>query len=235
MALLASGCGSSSSSNSADLSLPEATNEVAPEPSAATEATEASESTSDTEADAPDEGAGEFEAKTVRFDPDNPPSQSELEDLVFAAVEADFSNLLWCWENADICDVARDLGPAIAEPREIEIKQAHGQFIADGALYTRSEVDAVYRVDVLATTDGEFEFGLDNNFRLLGSVSTCEVFAGPYYIPAKDGQPEQVIDDEALSYMAEYRVWQGLDGVLRVASRLFNEQGAVDDCDSLKD
>jgi hypothetical protein len=235
MTLLASGCGSSS--NSADLSLPLPTNEVAPEPSDTTEATKAasSESTSATETDAPDEGAGEFEAKTVRFDPDNPPSQSELEDLVFAAVEADFSNLLWCWENADTCDVARDLGPAIAEPREIEIKQAHSQFIADGALYTRSEIDAVYRAEVLATTDGEFEFGVDNNFRLLGAVSTCEVFAGPYFIPAKDGQPEQVVDDEALSYMAEYRVWQGLDGVLRVASRLFNEQGAVEDCDSLKD
>jgi len=232
LVLLVSGCGSTN--GDAEPALPETTNEIAPQVSDSIEASETVSSRSTTTATI-ESAAGQdsdFVPETVRFDPDNPPDQSELEELVFQAVEADFSNLLWCWENADSCDLRRDLGPAIAEPREIEIGVIHSQFLADGALYTRSELDAVYLVEVLASSEGEFTFGPNNSFRALGAVSACEVFAGPYFVPARDGQPERLLNDDALSYIVEYYVWQSIDGVLRVANRSVDEQGSVEGCDS---
>lgn len=237
-ALFLAACGSDATT---DLSLPDAAPEVTTSAVDSQGITEEATSapTSEPESSAGDtastaEPAEEFVATTVRFDPDNPPDQAEFEDLVFAAVEADFFNVLWCWENADICNVERDLGPAIAEPRVIEINQTHSQFVADGALYRRSKVDAIYRSEVLASPEGEFEFGEGNQYRLLGAVRTCEVFGGPYFVPSQDGQSEEVLDDSAVSYRVEYRVWQDTTGVLRVAGRSFEQQEAVEDCDSLK-
>ena len=183
----------------------------------------------------PASAADDFVPATVSFDPDSPPDQAAVEDLVFAAVEADFNNLLWCMAQPQDCVLERHIAPAAAETRQTEVRVVIDEMLNDGGVYDAADIDAVYRVEVLADASGEFDFGEDNSVRLLGAVTTCEVFGGPYYIPTDDGTVEEVLNDDQVSYMVEYRVWQGVDGVLKVADRSYDEEGTVGECDAFKE
>jgi hypothetical protein len=184
--------------------------------------------------DEPAAGDANFTPRTVQFDPDNPPDQNELEDLAFDAVKADFENSLWCWANTKICDAEKDLGPAVGRTRLSQLKTDLETYRSEGGIYEAGDLDDIYPVDVLATAERDYDVGSDNSFRAVADVTACEVFSGMYFAPNDDGTPKEVFNDEPAAYVTNFTVWQDREGVLRVASKRFEEQGGVEICDPYK-
>jgi hypothetical protein len=175
-----------------------------------------------------------YTPRTVRFDPDSPPDQAELEDLVFDAVSADFENSFWCWGNTEVCNVERHLGPAVAGSRVAQLEHDLETYLSEGGVYKAGDLDGIYRVEVLATTDRGYDLGSDNQFRAVGDVVACEAYNGTYFVPHEDGTPREVINDEPAGFITTFQVWQDREGVLRVFSRAFQEEGGVEVCDPFK-
>jgi hypothetical protein len=167
----------------------------------------------------------------VQFDPDNPPDQNELEDLVFDAVRADFENRFWCFGNTEICDVEKHLGPAVASPRLGQLEGELKTYRSEGGIYEAGDLDGIFPVEVLAYAERDYDVGRDNSFRAVGDVVACEAFSGTYFIPNDDGTPKEVLNDEPAGYITNFHIWQDRTGVLRVYSRAFDEEGGVEICD----
>jgi hypothetical protein len=184
--------------------------------------------------DEPAAGDDAFTPRTVQFDPDNPPDQNELEELVFDAVKADFENSLWCWANTKICDAEKHLGPAVASPRLGQLEGELKTYRSEGGIYQAGDLDNIFPVDVLATVERGYDVGRNNSFRAVAEVTACEVYSGTYFIPNDDGTPKEVLNDEQAGAITSFSVWQDREGVLRVASRGFDEQGDVEICDPFK-
>lgn len=118
-----------------------------------------------------------FTPVTVQFDPDDPPDQATLDRLVFGAIEAEFHNVLWCWENAAVCDLGHHVGPSATEARRAAIES---DFLAS---FTD---DGVHQIEVQALSDQEFNLG-DGDSRLVGAVVACEEYRGTYSYPDAAG------------------------------------------------
>ncbi|MEM7340489.1 MAG: hypothetical protein AAF467_17665 [Actinomycetota bacterium] len=192
----------------------------------ATEATESSDSTTTTASESTD-----FTPATVSFDPDNPPPLAEVEQLAFDAVEGAFLNRLWCLENLDICDAEVHLSPALEASFEMQTSAEIEEFQAEDGDYRRSDQDGIYLVDSQATVDGEFTFGEDNSLRVLGTVETCETYAGEYYVSG------ELSNDQATGYVTTKEIWQHVDGTLVVSFQGFTEgdSGGLEFCDPYRE
>jgi hypothetical protein len=240
--IILAGCG-----NEADttLSLPddvetETTGEVTTPPSSddvaspGTDDNEAEPADPEPTPDEPAAGDDIFTPRTVQFDPDNPPDQSELEDLAFDAVKADFENSFWCWANTEICDVEKHLGPGVVHTRLSQLKTDLETYRSEGGIYQAGDLDNIYPVEVLASSEFLYEVGTNNEWRGLAEVTACEVYNGTFFIPNDDGTPKEVLNDEQAGAITNFSVWQDREGVLRVASKRFEEQGGVEICDPYK-
>jgi hypothetical protein len=181
--------------------------------------------------DEPAAGDDIFTPRTVQFDPDNPPDQSELEDLAFDAVKADFENSFWCFANTEICDVETHLGPAVVFSRLDDLVANLETYRSEGGIYKAGDLDGIYPVDVFATAERDYDFG---RFRAVGEVTACEIYNGIYFAPNDDGTPKEILNDEPAAYITNLMVWQDREGVLRVGSRGFEEEGGLEICDPYK-
>ncbi len=198
------------------------TEERADEPT--TTDTEATDSTAD-DTEPGDDGA--FTPTTVQFDPEDPPDQATLNRLVLEAVEAEFFNALWCWENTTTCDLDSHVGPSITASRRAALQADFERSFPDGTgNYTPGAGDGVVEVEVSAFADQEFNLD-DDRFRLVGAVVTCDIYVGTYNYPDADDVNLNV------GQLAEYRVWQEDTGVLKVAQQSITEQGEAELCEVL--
>jgi hypothetical protein len=171
---------------------------------------------------------------TVSFDPDNPPAVEELDDLAIAAVAADYSNAMWCWQHLDDCDVDRHLEPAVAGDRLDDLSYRVNLFQTDRNFYEPGDADANYPIEASSSLDGEFSFGEDSQFRVFGRVMACEVYSGRSFVPGDDGEVDEVLDNNPYAVLTVSNVWQDKQGVLRLGSRLVDEEGGSDLCDPYK-
>jgi hypothetical protein len=132
-----------------------------------------------------------------------------VEQKMIEAVEAEDDNWLSCVMDPAACDFDRDVLPMVGSSRERFLRGILDQYLDEGSQYRVGDIDIRAIVDVR----------VNNQTPVVGEVEVCEIDSGTVFVPGEDGQPEEVLNNDAAGIILRYRVQQTDDGTLRVTAR----------------